>query len=836
MRKNLLLMVVLLFAASAWAQSLTLNSSGGWLESAFVKWQAVAGADSYNVYYSGEGVTNKKIDTQLIRNYGSYFRADVVGLKAGTYTLKVTAVTGGVEGESAETAALTVRAHDRTGFAFSNGRVPGAYKADGTPKENAVVIYITEKTKNTVSLTVTGANANPCVGLQAILDGFKKGKDTRPLIVRLVGQITDPAYTLGGDIVIENNNNAASYITFEGIGEDAVADGWGIRVKNASNIEISNLGTMNCNSDEGDNIGLQQDNEYIWVHNCDLFYGNAGSDADQIKGDGAMDCKKSTYVSFSYNHFWDSGKSNLLGLSEGLSADLLITYHHNWYDHSDSRHPRVRFYSAHVYNNYYDGNSKYGIGATEGASVFAEANYFRNCKYPMLTSMQGTDVWDETKQANDYTNMPTFSKENGGTIKAYNNYMSGQRRFVPYGASGYINTTVDFDAYVASTRNEQITSSVVSNYGKNTYNNFDTNTAVMYAYTPDSPEAAKENVMLYAGRMNGGDLKWTFNNAVDDASYTVNTGLKAALTNYKTTLVAVQGETPDAENSQTLSLPANLNQTVAGGTAISPVVFTWGGDATDATVTGLPASGIDVVKDVAAKTITITGIPVATFTYVVTTTGTAGTPATASGTITVSANGGMTENVVHNFTTSGKTSTFFTISGNLSTTKGTVVYDELTLTQCLKMESATTISFSTTQPAKLTLVFNTDFTGKVTIDGKSYTPTAGILTVSIAAGAHLITKGDTSNLFYMSVIYDATGTPNTTSVQLLLYPNPVSNHLSIASDAEIVKTEIYSLSGVLLQQTAPTVRSIDMSHLSKGNYLVKVYTERAVFNQVIIKK
>ena len=836
MRKNLLLMVVLLFAASAWAQSLTLNSSGGWLESAFVKWQAVAGADSYNVYYSGEGVTNKKIDTQLIRNYGSYFRADVVGLKAGTYTLKVTAVTGGVEGESAETAALTVRAHDRTGFAFSNGRVPGAYKADGTPKENAVVIYITEKTKNTVSLTVTGANANPCVGLQAILDGFKKGKDTRPLIVRLVGQITDPSYMLGGDIVIENNNNAASYITFEGIGEDAVADGWGIRVKNASNIEISNLGTMNCNSDEGDNIGLQQDNEYIWVHNCDLFYGNAGSDADQIKGDGAMDCKKSTYVSFSYNHFWDSGKSNLLGLSEGLSADLLITYHHNWYDHSDSRHPRVRFYSAHVYNNYYDGNPKYGIGATEGASVFAEANYFRNCKYPMLTSMQGTDVWDETKQANDYTNMPTFSKENGGTIKAYNNYMSGQRRFVPYGAAGYLNSTVDFDAYVASTRSEQITGSVVSNYGKNTYNNFDTNTAVMYAYTPDSPEAAKENVMLYAGRMNGGDLKWTFNNAVDDASYTVNTGLKAALTNYKTTLVAVQGETPDAENSQTLSLPANLNQTVAGGTAISPVVFTWGGDATDATVTGLPASGIDVVKDVAAKTITITGIPVATFTYVVTTTGTAGTPATASGTITVSANGGMTENVVHNFTTSGKTSTFFTISGNLSTTKGTVVYNELTLTQCLKMESATTISFSTTQPAKLTLVFNTDFTGKVNIDGKSYNPTAGILTVSIAAGAHLITKGDTSNLFYMSVIYDATGTPNTTTVELLLYPNPVIHHLSIASDAEIVKTEIYSLSGVLLQQTAPTVRSIDMSHLSKGNYLVKVYTERAVFNQVIIKK
>ena len=112
---------------------------------------------------------------------------------------------------------------------------------------------------------------------------------------------------------------------------------------------------MLCDSDEGDDVGLQQGNDHIWVHNCDMFYGNAGGDADQAKGDGALDCKKSTYVTFSYNHFWDNGKCNLLGLSEGTTEGLYITYHHNWYDHSDSRHPRVRYYSAHVYNNYYDG-------------------------------------------------------------------------------------------------------------------------------------------------------------------------------------------------------------------------------------------------------------------------------------------------------------------------------------------------------------------------------------------------------------------------------------------------------------------------------------------------
>ncbi|RZL14500.1 MAG: pectate lyase, partial [Hymenobacter sp.] len=532
--KRLLFLLLMLLPLALRAQTITVLESAGWLESAYVRWQPIATAQSYNVYYSGAGVTNQQIDTQLIRNYGSYYRADVLGLTPGTYTLKIVPVISGVEGTATVTSALTVQAQDRAGFAFSNGRVPGAYNADGTVKSNAVVLYITQNSKNTVSLNVTGATTNPCVGLQTILEGFKKGRDARPLLVRLVGQITDLSYMQSGDIVIENNNFASSYITFEGVGNDAVADGWGVRMKGASNVEIRNIGTMNCDSDEGDNIGLQQDNDHIWVHNCDFFYGHAGSDPDQVKGDGALDCKKSTYVTFSYNHFWDSGKCNLLGLSENTTQGLYITYHHNWYDHSDSRHPRVRFYSAHVYNNYYDGNAKYGAGSTEGSSVFMEGNYFRNCKYPMLTSMQGSDVYNPATQANNYTTFPTFSNEDGGTIKAFDNYMVGQTRFVPYGAAGYPNSTVDFDAFVATTRGQTVGSAVVSAYGANTYNNFDTNPAIMYAYSPDSPAAAQGKVTQYAGRVAGGDFQWTFNNAVDDASSAVNVPLQYALVHYST--------------------------------------------------------------------------------------------------------------------------------------------------------------------------------------------------------------------------------------------------------------------------------------------------------------
>ena len=536
--------VALLGFAGAYAQ-VTLSSAEGWLESAFAEW-ASDGSDSYNVYYSGAGASNVKVDAPLIRKYGSKYRVDVVGLKAGSYTLKIASVKGGKEIASTNSKSLTVKAHDRAGFAFSNGRVPGAYKADGTLKDGAVVLYITESTKNSVTMDVTtsakGAKTT-CKSFQGILNCYKKGYETIPLDLRFIGNVTDSDSLVQGDMMIDLNGSEKSYVTVEGVGNDATVNGWGIRIKNAQNVEIRNLGVMNVDSKEGDNIGLQQDNQYVWVHNNDFFYGHAGSDKDQVKGDGALDCKLSTYITFSYNHFWDNGKSNLLGLKEGTSEGYYITYHHNWYDHSDSRHPRVRYYSAHVYNNYYDGNAKYGAGSTLGSSVFMEANYFRNCKYPMMTSLQGTDVYASgTKR--DPTNNGTFSKEAGGTIKAYNNYMEGSYTFIPYGASKYIlkgketaigdiDSKVDFDAYVVTSRDAKVPATVKSYSGENTYNNFDTDKSIMYSYTVDSPEQAVANVRAYAGRVQGGDFKWNFDNSVDDASSDVNQKLKDALMAYK---------------------------------------------------------------------------------------------------------------------------------------------------------------------------------------------------------------------------------------------------------------------------------------------------------------
>ncbi|MET3025283.1 T9SS type A sorting domain-containing protein [Flavobacterium sp. UW10123] len=952
MKKNLLFVAVFLMTVQLWSQTIQTNEASGWLESAFVKWQPVSGAQTYNVYYTGNGFTDQKIDDQLIRSYGSYFRADIPGLKAGTYTVKVKPVVNGTEGSGATTGSLTVTAHDRNGFAFEGGRVPGGYKADGTPKDNAVILYITQNTKNTISMNITGASANPCIGLQNILYAIKKGKDTRPFIIRLIGNITDMTVMEGGDVVIENANNASSYVTIEGVGDDAVANGWGVRLKSASNIEVSNLGFMNCNSTAGDNVGMQQDNDHVWVHNCDLFYGNAGSDADQIKGDGALDNKTSTYITLSYNHFWDNGKASLLGLSEGTTSGLYITYHHNWFDHSDSRHPRVRYYSAHIYNNYYDGVSKYGAGSTMGSSLFVEGNYFRNSKHPMLTSLQGSDIWDEANQVNNAGTMGTFSGEAGGSIKAFNNTFDASNgtnnmRFVAYNdpnplynISGKISSTTDFDAYVAATRGEVVSSAVKSKSGANTYNNFDTD-ANLYVknLVIDTPAAAKTKTTQYAGRVSGGDLKWTFNNATDDTSSLVITALKTALTNYTGNLVAVQGEGNPPSGSQTLTLTSasNNNQTVVSGTAISSIVFTWGADATDATVTGLPASGLTFVKNTTAKTITISGTPTATVSYSIATSGTSGSPATGSGTVTVTPAGTQiltssgnnsqtvssgtaiasivftwggnatdasvtglpasglsfvkntsaktititgtpTANVsysvttsgtagtpvtasgtitvttgstggseLHNFTTSGKTSTFYSITGNMNSTPASVTYNGLTLTERLKIESSTSITYTTTSASTLTLVFDSSFAGTIKVDNVSYTASAGIVTASIAAGSHTITKGSVANLFYISTVYsgstsrmavttETAAKESTETSQIILYPNPVSSTLYLSDpEQKVQKVLIYNISGNLVINSGNS-QSIDTSSLIPGTYLAKIYTVDGSFNQTLIKK
>ena len=645
----------------------------GWQESLYLKWNPFDNAESYNVYVKGGQYPDyTRIDRELVRDYGTYARADVPGLIAANgYSVKVVPVTGGNEVESAasEATGINVANYSREGFAHLNYQGIGAYNDNGTLKNNAKVLYITSKTAKTITTKVmVGNKLTEVTGLQSIIDAYQKGTDTTPLAIRIIGKISkddlDKISSSAEGLQVKGRNAYSEMnITIEGIGDDATISGFGMLVRNCKSVEIRNLAIMLCLDDC---ISLDTNNSNIWIHNMDFFYGNTGGDADQAKGDGTADLKAGTkYVTFSYNRFWDSGKSSLCGMG-GDDANY-ITYHHNWFDHSDSRHPRIRCMSVHIWNNYYDGVAKYGVGATTGASAFVEANYFRNCNKPMLISMQGSDIGSDGKG--------TFSSEDGGIIKSYKNIFTEKSKNFKYVT--YQTNNVEFDAYEATTRNEIVPSTVKAKKGGTTYDNFDTDASLMYAYTPHSAVDVPANVTgaYGAGRLNHGDFSWDFTGK--DSDYDVDTALKAALQNYKSSLVGVFGDNSSSDEG------------------------------------GNEGGGEE---------------------------GSVETP--IEGTIGC------------NFQSKAPSNSSFTVSGNYSDSKGTATVDGVTYTTCLKIESSTSISFTTTEKMKMTLYFGSNDTKcSIKVDGTKVSGDTATKTLSteIEAGSHTLTKADSCNLFYIKL-------------------------------------------------------------------------------------
>ena len=655
-----------------------ITEAKGWQESAYLKWAPFEGASSYNVY-----VDDKKIDAQLIRQYASYYRADVLGLKAGTYSVKVVPVNAeGTEITGANTASnLVVKSFNREGFAHFKYDGVGAYNNDGTLKAGAKVLYITAKTAKTVSTTVNTGKSETITGLQSIIDAYSKGKDKTPIVFRIIGKVSlsdlDHISSSAEGLQVKG---ATMNMTFEGVGDDATVYGFGFLLREAVSVEFRNFAIMHCLDDA---MSLDTKNSNVWIHNMDLFYGKKGSAADQAKGDGTVDIKgDSKYVTVAYNRFWDNGKASMCGMTSE-SGENWITYHHNWFDHSDSRMARVRTMSVHMYNNYYQHNDVYGIGATKGSSVFMESNYFDAVKRPIMSSKQGTDAMGDG----------TFSGENGGLIKAYGNVFANKPDNFSY--ITYANNNTSFDAYEVSAPSEQVPSSVKTLVGGTSYNNFDTNSSLMYAYAADKAEDVPAIVEGFygAGRLNHGDIDFV----IPDETVVTNghqqpwPALASILDAYTSGVVKVFGES----------------------------YATGEGGSTEGGETGGSGSGSGSGEG--GSTVT----PI-------------------EGTVTCS------------FTVNGKeavpSNSAFVLTGSAKNVKAEeTVIEGTTYSASLKMESNTEVSFTTSQ--KMTLYVYYGLSGantNVKVDGVKQigAPT----TVVLEAGAHKITKGDTTTIALIKLV------------------------------------------------------------------------------------
>ncbi|MBQ9519162.1 MAG: polysaccharide lyase, partial [Firmicutes bacterium] len=403
------------FYTPVYAASMT---AGGWYETIYADITGVKDADVTAVSYTGEmsGTLTGEDFEYLVRDGENGVRIDIPGLKAGDYTLKVTA--GGTE----YTQNVTVMEYDRSGYAhFNYTSGVGAYNDDGTLKTGAKVLYVTNENKDTVS--VTSSDGTTVAGIGNILNSrggkinkddkgkilsevintnsdiiLKLSQDGTPLVVRFIGDVKAPegltaydSYDYGGT---EGDNGfmarmlSGKDVTLEGIGYDAMIDGWGVHYicesahpEFGKSFEVRNLDFYGSPEDSVGMEGQQKNNaisagvEHCWIHNNTFEPQKQAqfAESDKDEGDGSCDFKRGMYMTMSYNKFINAHKTCLVGSSDS-SLQFNITWHHNYFYKNESRAPLGRQANMHIYNNYFYNQTDKTMDARANCYIFSEYN------------------------------------------------------------------------------------------------------------------------------------------------------------------------------------------------------------------------------------------------------------------------------------------------------------------------------------------------------------------------------------------------------------------------------------------------------------------------------
>ncbi|WP_209311172.1 pectate lyase family protein [Streptomyces spiramenti] len=213
---------------------------------------------------------------------------------------------------------------------------------------------------------------------------------------------------VNGTINLSSMTRVAANKTIIGVGNNGRITGSGLNVRQVSNVIIQNLTFTGSNDDA---ISIEQSTR-VWVDH------NTLSNAY----DGLVDIKRgSDNITVSWNRVNNHDKTMLLGHSDSNGSQdrgkLRVSYHHNWYDGTNQRNPRVRFGNpVHVYNNYYGGVTSYGVASTVEAGVLVEGNYFENVKDPFHLGEGSSPGGTLVARNNHFVN--SASGQTGGSVRS----------------------------------------------------------------------------------------------------------------------------------------------------------------------------------------------------------------------------------------------------------------------------------------------------------------------------------------------------------------------------------------------------------------------------------
>lgn len=783
------------------ASKVKVSLADGWFESLYAEWDVFSGADGYNVYTKLNNASEYSlVDAELVRKQGSAYRVDALGLKAGSYTIKVVPTKSGKEIDAASTEVnnIKVNAFDRSGYAHFNYKDGvGAYKDDGTLKDGAIVIYVTEENKNTVSVPgyedagkgigwiLNNNQYSSSTSNTYTADASSKGifaiTKEHPVVIRFIGKVTSPdgltAYnsTDNGGSVGDNGHLArmknAQNLTLEGVGYDAQIYGWGFHFicsddKYGKSFEARNLlfddypedaiGMEGSQASSSVTSDLDASVERCWVHHCSFKQGYCANPAesDKKEGDGSCDFKRGQYFTLSYCYFEYGHKTNLIGSSDA-SLQFNISFHHNIWKNCASRVPLLRNANFHFYNNYVFGDMtdseaslSYIASCRANSYRFSEYNYFDGCK----------NVCQVTS---------------GGVSKSYGDV---------YYACFETN-----DAVIAKTRDQEVTNSCKFSARSIDFSKFDTDSKLFYydasnkktdAYITDAVTARKE-CLMYSGVMKQNKVTNTSMNvnsvsdAIDMSSCkfeaTIGTsgkGITYTNVNAKSGKFKGQGITFRIARSCKITLSAGSDSyggpylMAADGTMIGQIsgsasfnigagTYFIGSGSKDkeSSITALSLSCIDDSE---------VSVPVDSNSGEVNNNNGGGNtgdkPADNSGNGSSDSNIDLSSDQVLTFDNGTvDNSGFFTISANMKSGIAAKTYNGVTYSSAIKMESSTTITFATSVEKTLYLVTDTA-SGRVKVDDQTFTADAsGIVSVKLSAGNHTVTKGDTLNVYALII-------------------------------------------------------------------------------------
>ena len=493
----------------------------GYEESAYVTFNEYTldsiTATNYAVYLDDVELSK---DNVYISKSGTTYRADLLGVKAGNHVVNVAPIIDNKVIDSAKSAdqAVSVKAYDRSGYAhFNNTEGVGAYNDDGTLKDNAIVLYVTDENKNTVELTYGGitvkgiGNILNSVGQECGEAGhegqckkvsgtktyygkantnqgilLKLAQDNIPLVVRFVGCVSNSglyeATTFNADSTgkiegltaydgvdyggSEGDNGhmarmkSAKNITLEGVGDEATIDGWGFHLicetaykELAKNFEVRNLRFINTPEDAIGMEGQETESTLTITASVERCW-----------------VHHNTFVSPNISSPAESDKSEGDGSCD-FKRGRYFTCSYNYFENCHKTNLVGSSKTSVQYNMSYHHNIWYNCAARQPLARRGNIHFYNNL-------IIGTTDTVSSLRADAY-------------MFAEGNYYLGCSRPVEYKAEGstgtcksYNNNIIGcfnaYDATEVTDREATVASNCKDNATNTSYANFDTNKDIFY--------------------------------------------------------------------------------------------------------------------------------------------------------------------------------------------------------------------------------------------------------------------------------------------------------------------------------------------------------------------